>query len=120
MTLIRRIGGGPGDEWYFDGRNLVLCCPSRASVTYDGVLLQDCEYLGGRGWVFDGVALALLGAESVPWKISGGFLVRGDNVWAFTTKSLASARDAGARWESNQDVPLPVLARVAGLLTPLV
>ena len=119
--LISRIGGAPHEEWQFDGQRLTLACPSRTAVWFDGLVLQECEYLGGRAWSFDGSTLSLVGQAETLWTSSDGLLtphgVGPESAWSFDSRSIVRlASMQSDSWKSSDVVPLPVLAYAAGLL----
>lgn len=119
-TVIRRVGGGPDDEWYFDGQSLAPCCPSRVLLQYDGAVLRESENLGKRCWALTGTALGLVDSEDPAWSVANGLLTRsgsGSPEWSYAPRSLVAINlPVPMQWRAEQDVALVVMAYVAGLL----
>ena len=120
VILIER-DGDPKAGWTFDGWFLRPLFDRGDSLVFDGVELIDFHPLANRRWRFDGRDLWLQPGPEVLWRLEAGVLSKPGVLvvasWQFDGSTLEQVSDIRPdRWRADAEVPVLVMAFVAGLL----
>ena len=121
VISIRREGGHSSQEWTFDGWFLLPARTVRPPLIFEGGDLADFAPDSLRRWHFDGRDITLSPEQAALWRLHNGLVYNPAEPsaprWQFDGSTLEQDTEIWPdRWLSTSEVPLLVIAFVAGLL----